>query len=329
MRDLHFDLLTKMYVSYLENDYTFIENFIKSYNKENVNGVIANMCFMSKEEMALEYHPKYYSSEVSVLEMFYTARKLLKKYLPKDIKIIFSIEGCDYVKDIRELDFLYELGLRAIAPVWNEKNDYGSGIRGDSGLTEKGKRFIWHAFEKGIGVDLSHANKKTFDDIIDVARLAQNEGLEPIIFASHSNCYTLCDRDRNLTDEQLLKIKELNGIVGLFSNRGFVLKNSLQNHTDNKVVKDMYLSHIKYLENLFGGIDNIAVSTDDMTFCGDKEPDYYQCPVFSYGTIKQDLTNLLKTEYNDKQVKQILEGNSKKLFRKLRKENRHDRYKTY
>ena len=59
MIDLHFDLLTKLYTSYLENDYEFIDNFIKNYNKNNVTGVIANLCFMSKEEMKAEYHENH------------------------------------------------------------------------------------------------------------------------------------------------------------------------------------------------------------------------------------------------------------------------------
>lgn len=316
MIDLHFDLLTKLYISYLEKDFSFIEQFVKSYNKENVIGVIANLCFMSKDEMQAEYHKNYYNENISVIEMFVIVKQLLDKYLDKDIEVIMSIEGCDYVS-IEDLDKLYALNLRSILPVWNEENKYGSGNRTDKGLTKDGIKFIIHAFELGIGVDLSHANKKTFDDIINLAEWAKNTGLDPIVFATHSNVYSLCDRDRNLTDEQLLKIKRLDGVVGLFSNRGFVYKNSLKNKTDNNLVIDMYLKHIKYLENLFGNLDNIAVSTDDMTFCADKDPEYYECPIFNYSSIKQDLTKALRTYYNDEDIEKILVENSQELFNKL------------
>lgn len=316
MIDLHFDLLTKLYISYLEKDFSYVEQFVKNYNKENVSGVIANLCFMSKDEMKKEYHKNYYNENISVIEMFVIVKQLLDKYLDKDIEVIMSIEGCDYVS-IEDLDKLYELNLRSILPVWNEENKYGSGNRTDKGLTKEGIKFITHAFELGIGVDLSHANKKTFDDVINLAEWAKQEGLNPIVFATHSNVYSLCDRDRNLTDEQLLKIKKLDGVVGLFSNRGFVYKNSLKNKTDNTLVIDMYLKHIKYLEKLFGSLDNIAVSTDDMTFCGDKDPEYYLCPVFNYASIKQDLTKVLRKYYNDDDINKILYMNSKKLFDKL------------
>lgn len=325
MIDLHFDLLTKLYTSYLENDFTFIKEFVKNYNKDNVTGVIANMCFMSKSEMEEEYSKHYFDDSVSVVDMFLVSKMLLEEYLDSDIKYILSIEGCDYV-DINDLDTLKELGLKAIVPVWNEKNRYGSGNRSDIGLTKEGVKFIWHAFELGLGVDLSHANKKTFDDIIDVAKIAASTELDPIIYASHSNCYSLCDRDRNLTDEQLLKIKELDGVVGLFSNRGFVYKDSFKNKTDNELVKERYLSHIKHVENLFGGIDNICLSTDDMTFCSDKDPDYKLCPIFNYSSIKNDLLTLLSKEYSKEDINKLLYKNAMKLFNRINKKERVSEY---
>ena len=325
MIDLHFDLLTKLYTSYLENDFTFIEEFSKNFNKYNVGGVIANMCFMSKKEMEEEYSKNYFDDSVSVVEMFLVSKMLLEEYLDSDIKYIMSIEGCDYV-DINDLDTLKELGLKAIVPVWNEKNRYGSGNRSDIGLTKEGVKFIWHAFELGLGVDLSHANKNTFDDIIEVAKIAASTELEPIIYASHSNCYSLCDRDRNLTDEQLLKIKELDGVVGLFSNRGFVYKDSFKNKTDNELVKDRYLEHIKHLENLFGGIDNICLSTDDMTFCGDKDPDYNLCPIFDYSKINKSLTSLLGKEYTEEEIYKLMYENANKLFDRINKKERGNYY---
>lgn len=317
MIDLHFDLLTKLYMCYLNQDFTYIEEYVKNINKDNVTGLIANLCFMSKEEMQLEYHPNYYNEDVSVIDMFSIVKQLLEKYLPNS-EIIMSIEGCDYV-EIKDLDKLYELGLRAILPVWNEENKYGSGNRSNKGLTNEGKKLILHAIELGIGIDLSHANINTFNDIIEVAKLAKEEGLEPIIYASHSNVYNLCKRDRNLTDEQLLKIKELDGIVGVFSHRNFIYKDSLKNNIDNEIVIKKYIEHINYLKQLFGDIRNIAVSTDDMSFCGEYDSDYYKCPIFNYSTIKQDLWKYLKKCYNDDEIFLILEGNANRLFNRLKK----------
>ena len=141
MIDLHFDLLTKLYTSYLENDFKYIEQFMNNLNNDNVEGLIANLSFMSKEEMIKEYHRRYYDKYVSVVDMFKISKYLLDKYLPNDILVIMSIEGCDYV-DIKDLDVLYNIGLRAVLPIWNEENKYGSGNRTNKGLTDIGKAFI-------------------------------------------------------------------------------------------------------------------------------------------------------------------------------------------
>ena len=69
-----------------------------------------------------------------------------KKYLP-NTKVLFSIEGCDYINDIDELEELYKLGLRSILLVWNNPNKYGSGNRSDYGLTEEGREFIIKAID--------------------------------------------------------------------------------------------------------------------------------------------------------------------------------------
>ena len=104
MFDAHYDLLSIAYVCYLKNDYSYLEERIKSYRNDTVQGVIANLYFMSEEEMKEELHPKYYQKEVSVVEMFRISTEIIKSYL-SNTDLIFSIEGCDFLEtsDLDEL----------------------------------------------------------------------------------------------------------------------------------------------------------------------------------------------------------------------------------
>ena len=136
MVDTHYDLLSICYVCYLKNDYSKIEkiaNEIKN-NNGNIKCIFANLYFMSKEEMKEELHENYYNCNISVLDMFKISKQILEYYLP-NIEFIYSIEGCDFV-DINDLDQLYNEGLRAIVPVWNTENKFGSGNRTNNGLTK-------------------------------------------------------------------------------------------------------------------------------------------------------------------------------------------------
>ena len=76
MFDTHYDLLTIAYMAYTTGNYSYLEQISKYFHDNNVTGVIANLYFMSLEEMKEELGEKYYQEDVSVLEMF----KIAKKY---------------------------------------------------------------------------------------------------------------------------------------------------------------------------------------------------------------------------------------------------------
>ena len=76
----------------------------------------------------------------------------------------------------------------------------------DEGLTNLGEELVRKLVSKKIAIDLSHANEKTFWDIVNVCRDLKEEGAQPILFASHSNSRSICESVRNLSDEQIAAI---------------------------------------------------------------------------------------------------------------------------
>ena len=298
MVDTHYDLLSICYTCYLKNDYTKIEEIVKKIknNKNNIKCIFANLYFMSKEEMFEELGENYYNPNVPVLTMFKISKQILEYYLP-DIEFIYSIEGCDYI-DIEDLDDLYNEGLRSIVPVWNTENKYGSGNRTDKGLTEDGISLINKAIDLGMGIDLSHANLNTFCGIIDVIKENRRLGKNVICYASHSNARMLCDNKRNLTDEQLLAIKEVNGLVGICSY--------------SKFVNNKYIDHIIYIANLIG-LDNIMLSTDDMSFL----EKYKGTNIYNYKNIYNELKEELSYKYDSNEIDKIMFKNAYRIINKI------------
>lgn len=301
MIDMHYDMLSVIYQCYIRNDYSYIEKWIKHYNSDNVSGLIANLYFMNEEEMKNEIGDR----EINVLEMFRVTTEIFKKYLP-NTKVVFSIEGCDYIKDTLELEELYKLGLRNILLVWNNPNKYGSGNRADYGLTDLGREFLVKAIDLGISIDLSHMNRKTFSDTVELLREQKELGKDVKVIVSHSNCYDLYNHERNLTDEQILSIKEFNPVIGLIGYTRFV--------GEDCDYKMMYLEHVKRCASLVG-VSSIGVSTDDMSF--DLEL-FNQDPgdmVFDYSKVKEEIYSLLSLEFNDEEIKDIMYRNiERKIF---------------
>lgn len=301
MIDTHYDLLTILYCCYLKNDYSYIEK-IKEDLKD-VKGLIANLYFMSPEEMKEELEIDH----IDVYEMFKISTNLFKEHF-KDKKVIFSIEGCDYIKDTTELENLYKLGLRNILLVWNHENKYGSGNDTNKGLTKLGEDFIKKAVELGICIDLSHMNKATFGDTtILLKTLSKNYNIK--IIASHSNCYELCNNSRNLDDDQLKQIKELNGMLGLVSYGPFINENE-------ENLEKKYLNHIKHAEKILG-IDNIMIATDNMDFARDMYHIQENKSLLKHKNAINKLTLLLKTNYNEEEIEKILFKNAENYFRRI------------
>jgi microsomal dipeptidase-like Zn-dependent dipeptidase len=56
-------------------------------------------------------------------------------------------------------------------------------------------------------VDVAHASARTIDDVLQMAK-------RPVI-VSHTGVRGTCDNNRNLTDEQLRRIAETGGVVGI------------------------------------------------------------------------------------------------------------------
>ena len=312
MVDAHYDLLTICYVCYLKNDYTKIMEISKEIATSGVKSIFANLYFMTKEEMRDELGEYYFQENISVLEMFQISKNILENYL-LNVNFVYSIEGCDYV-GLEDLDDLYKEGLRSVIPVWNHENQYGSGNRTDAGLTDLGVSFLEKAIDLGIGIDLSHANERTFYGMIDVIRMKQFQGKDVICYASHSNARSLCDRARNLKDEQLLAIKSVGGLVGLLSNRNFV---TMDVGIDKESQKREYLKHIKYVAGIVGK-DKVMVSTDDMRFYDEVDPVYLELPIYDYSNIGTDLERTLLQGFSKEETEAILYGNVQdQIIRKL------------
>lgn len=316
MFDLHYDLLTYLYMN--RSNLEKVRKHCKKIFKNNITGGIFNLFYMTPEEMKEELG--IYKQEINIIKNLKTVNKLIKenKLIPKNIKYIYGIEGLDYLEKVEDIDEIYDLGVRSVNIVWNNDNKYGGGAKGnkDRGLTDLGKELVKKLVEKKIAIDLSHSNEKTFFDIVDLCSELKNKGKKPIVFASHSNVKEICNHPRNLSDEQIKKIKELDGVIGIVGVKSFCVEEKEFDKRNNKYQK-AYIENIKYIKNLLGGVDNIAVSTDDMTYY---ETDYYEhFNVFKQENIRKELKKLLyKNNFTENEIEKILEGNfSDKILQRL------------
>lgn len=319
MIDCHYDLLTYILMKKGEKD--FLKKYCKKvYRKDNITGGIFNLFYMTKQEMKEELGIE--ENEINLIENLKEVKKFidLNQIIPNNINYIFGIEGLDYLEKIDDIDILYSLGLRSTNPVWSNKNKFGGGVRANEneGLTKLGEQLIEKLVNKKIAIDLSHANETTFFDIINICRKMKREGKDPIVFASHSNSKAICNVLRNLTDEQMIAIKELGGVIGVVSIKNFCIDTE-DICNPNIDYEQKYIDHINYIKDLLGGVENIAIATDDMKYYF-IEPKYYQnLNIYSHFDVKEKIQKaLIKNNYKETEIQKILEDNFKeKILNRL------------
>lgn len=167
----------------------------------------------------------------------------------KKIGILLTIENGSAISgNIKNIDKLYEKGIRVMSVTWNKDNDLGCGAltKNDKGLTKLGEEYIKKLEEKKIIIDVSHSSQKTFWNITKCTSAS--------IVATHSCVYSICNHPRNLKDEQIIEIANRKGIIGICFASNFLNQSGKSNSDD-------IIDHIKYIKDLVG-IDYIGLGSD-------------------------------------------------------------------
>lgn len=212
---------------------------------------------------------------------------------------VLSVEGGEaLLGEISALRVLYRLGVRSLCLTHNARNEIADGASFSStggGLTPFGKEVVKEMNRLGMIIDISHIAEKGF---YDVAELSQ----KPII-ASHSDVKALCDHVRNLTDRQILTIKEKQGVIGVNYYSKFLTDKG------TGTIKDI-INHIEYIASL-AGIDHVGLGSD---FDG---IDMWPSDMAGVEHINGIFNELAKLNYTDDEISKIAGGNFMRIAEQI------------
>ncbi|MEI6090764.1 MAG: membrane dipeptidase [bacterium] len=189
------------------------------------------------------------------------------------LNIVLTLEGASpIINSVENLYAFYQLGVRTITLTHNHRNFLADGVGSNYGLTEFGRMIIEECEKLNIIIDVSHLSDKGFQDVAAIAK-------KPFM-ASHSNCRTLCDMPRNLTDDQIKVIVSKKGFIGLNLYTKFV-----SDREDNLTLQ--FCKHIEHFLK-FGAEDILGLGADL-----DGIP---ETPFIDYEGIQRVLTNVLRLD---------------------------------
>ncbi len=144
------------------------------------------------------------------LKIVGTSAEMRKGIQEGKITILPSLEGAGRLGNNKYLlRTYYQLGLRSVTFAYktNQLADGSDDTAKYNGISAKGREMVKEMNQLGVLIDMSHISSKAMSDILDVTTA-------PVIF-SHSNVRALCDVNRNVSDEILVRLKTNRGIIML------------------------------------------------------------------------------------------------------------------
>ncbi len=239
----------------------------------------------------------FYEKIVSHKEMKMIRTKTdLQNLQPNQIGALLTLEGAGGLEgDLDHLRVLQKLGLRCLGLTWNYANWAADGVKEPrkAGLSVKGRELIRECERLEVILDVSHLNEKGFWELAELCK-------RPFI-ASHSNVYEVCQHPRNLRQEQIQTIIQMEGCIGITFVPYFT--------ADSKnVTIHQLLPHIDRICSL-GGEKQLGIGSDfdgiSQWIEGLHDPgDLYR------------LTDILLRYYSDEQVKGFMYKNWYRFFEK-------------
>ena len=231
------------------------------------------------------------------------------------IAILLSFEGAEPLEDnIELLGFFYRSGVRGLGLAHARRNMACDGAKyTDSsynigcGLTDFGAELIRRAEQLHMLIDLSHLNDAGVDDVLAIAQ-------GPLV-ASHSCCRAINNTRRNLRDDQIRRIADRGGVIGI---------NGCSAIVSDRQDCDMFETLLQHMDHLLqtGGIDCIGLGFDmaEMIMPNESILVNGQCiPVCdvipNYASLEKLTLALEKRGYTDAMIEKIFHGNFSRVYR--------------
>ena len=306
--DAHGDILTDIYEETKKgNNNSFITKHYPLYLKSGIKqSIFVN--WTDPDTKTQDYFNEVFDISIKelknnshVLSICHNYDELEKANQEGKLGILLGIEGLKYLEKPEDIISLYDKGIRHAILTWNEENKYAGGVAyPDQGLTDLGKRLLSLMQEHHMIIDLSHANEKSFNEIMDYIK-------GPLI-VSHGNVKALCDHRRNYTDEQLLMVKEHNGVIGVCAVASFISRDK-----DHQNVSFL-AKHIDYIVKKIG-IDFVGLGLD---VCYYLYEGHHSTTVLGLETIAEAnniLTELQKLGYSDEDIDKIAYLNFQRVIK--------------
>jgi membrane dipeptidase len=219
----------------------------------------------------------------------------------KAIGFILSLEGADSIVNLDYLEKAYGYGLRALGPGHYGPGRYAFGTDASAPLSQQGKDLLRKMDELGIILDSTHLCDLAFWDALDL--------FQGPVWASHNNCRTLVDHNRQFSDDMIKALIARGAVIGGVFDAWMLSPGWIRGKSTPKernVTLATVLDHMDHICQLAGNADHIGIGSDlDGAF--GKE----QCPadLDSIADLQKIPALLQQRGYSPQDIEKVMHGN--------------------
>jgi membrane dipeptidase len=173
------------------------------------------------------------------------------------IGIIRSLEGADSIISFEHLQKAYDGGLRAIGPAHYGPGVYARGTNATGGIGRKGRDLLREMERLNIILDASHLCDDSFWEAMD--------HFNGPVWASHSNCRSLVNHNRQFSDEQLKALIERGAVIGTVFDAWMLKEGWVRGESTPEsanVSLQTVADHIDHICQLAGNTHHVGIGSD-------------------------------------------------------------------
>lgn len=217
------------------------------------------------------------------------------------IGYILSLEGADSIVNLSYLEKSYESGLRALGPAHYGPGRYAQGTDATGLMGKKGQELLKLMESLNIILDATHLCDDSFWEALDHFNGA--------VWASHNNCRSLVNHNRQFSDEQIKALIDRGAVIGGALDAwmmvpGWIRGKSLPKEMDCDLEK--IIDHMDHICQLAGNANHIGIGSDLDGAYGREQSPYDLETIADLGRIPTMLQN---RGYKSADIEKVMHGN--------------------
>lgn len=189
---------------------------------------------------------------VSIIKTRRDLDKVINAKMPR-VGLVLLMEGADPIVTPAQVQKWFDAGVRIVGTSWNQTR-YAGGTHAPGGLTDLGRKLLPRMERIGMILDTSHMAEQSFFEALDIFH-------GPVI-ASHSNCRTFVDTDRQLSDAMIHALIAREGVIGTVIYNRFIKAGWDKSARKDEVTLAELVRHIRHICDLAGDAEHVGIGSD-------------------------------------------------------------------